>query len=358
MADTMFCQPGATNHTVFRGEKGKNVVNLQTCRWGTPKNEVIMTNQLESLRKITTVVADTGDIEAIKKYQPVDATTNPSLLLKAAQMEQYQGLVKQAVAWAKTQSSDQAQQIIDAGDKLSVLIGSEIVNIVPGRISTEVDARLSFDTEASIEKAHKLISLYAAAGVTKDRILIKLASTWEGIRAAEVLEKEGINCNLTLLFSFAQARACAEAGAFLISPFVGRILDWYKASTGKSDYAASEDPGVKSVTEIYKFYKDHGYPTVVMGASFRNTGEIIELAGCDRLTISPQLLEELSQTPSELAVKLQDKGATKTPGTKLTEAQFRWDMNQDAMATEKLSEGIRNFAADQVKLETMLHSFL
>ena len=317
-----------------------------------------MTNQLESLRKITTVVADTGDIEAIKKYQPVDATTNPSLLLKAAQMEQYQGLVKRAVAWAKTQSSDKAQQIIDAGDKLSVLIGSEIVNIVPGRISTEVDARLSFDTQASIEKAHKLIGLYAEAGVTKDRILIKLASTWEGIRAAEVLEKEGINCNLTLLFSFAQARACAEAGAFLISPFVGRILDWYKASTGKTEYAANEDPGVKSVTEIYKFYKEHGYKTVVMGASFRNTGEIIELAGCDRLTISPQLLEELSQTPSELVVKLQDKGATKTPGAALTEAKFRWDMNQDAMATEKLSEGIRNFAADQDKLETMLASFL
>jgi transaldolase len=317
-----------------------------------------MTNQLESLRKITTVVADTGDIEAIKKYQPVDATTNPSLLLKAAQMEQYQGLVKSAVAWAKTQSSKQAQQIIDAGDKLSVLIGSEIVNIVPGRISTEVDARLSFDTQASIEKAHKLIALYAEAGVTKDRILIKLASTWEGIRAAEILEKEGINCNLTLLFSFAQARACAEAGAFLISPFVGRILDWYKASTGKTDYAASEDPGVISVTEIYKFYKDHGYPTVVMGASFRNTGEIIELAGCDRLTISPQLLEELSQTPSELVVKLQDKGASKTPGAKLSEGEFRWDMNQDAMATEKLSEGIRNFAADQDKLETMLASFL
>ena len=317
-----------------------------------------MASQLQALREITTVVADTGDIEAIRKYQPVDATTNPSLLLKAAEMEQYKPHLEQAVAWAKEQSADPAQQIIDAGDKLSVLIGTDIVNIVPGRISTEVDARLSFDTAASIEKAHKLIALYKKAGIEKDRILIKLASTWEGIRAAEQLEKEGINCNLTLLFSFAQARACAEAGAFLISPFVGRILDWYKKSTGKTDYSASEDPGVMSVTAIYKYYKEHGYKTVVMGASFRNIGEITELAGCDRLTISPGLLEELSQNNAPLPVKLQDNGATKTPGAVLDEAGFRWDMNQDAMATEKLSEGIRNFAADQVKLETKLKSYL
>lgn len=317
-----------------------------------------MSNQLQALREVTTVVADTGDIEAIKKYQPVDATTNPSLLLKAAEMPQYQSHLVSAVAWAKEQSSDAEQQIIDAGDKLSVTIGTDIVNIVPGRISTEVDARLSFDTAGSIEKAHKLIALYKEAGIDKSRILIKLASTWEGIRAAEVLEKEGINCNLTLLFGFAQAQACAEAGAFLISPFVGRILDWYKKSTGKTDYTSAEDPGVISVTKIYNYYKEHGYKTVVMGASFRNTGEITELAGCDRLTIGPGLLEELSQTDAPLPVKLKDSGATKTPGASLTEAQFRWEMNQDAMATEKLSEGIRNFAADQVKLEAMLRSYL
>lgn len=317
-----------------------------------------MTSQLQALREITTVVADTGDIEAIKKYQPVDATTNPSLLLKAAEMAQYQTHLENSVAWAKEQSNDPQQQIIDAGDKLSVTIGTDIVNIVPGRISTEVDARLSFDTQSSIEKAHKLIALYQEAGIDKSRILIKLASTWEGIKAAEQLEKEGINCNLTLLFSFAQARACAEAGAYLISPFVGRILDWYKASTGKTSYPASEDPGVQSVTQIYNYYKEHGYKTVVMGASFRNIGEITELAGCDRLTISPGLLEELSNTDAPLPVKLKDNGATKTAGQPLDEAAFRWEMNQDAMATEKLSEGIRNFAADQVKLETKLKSYL
>ncbi|MCF2947657.1 transaldolase [Paraglaciecola aquimarina] len=317
-----------------------------------------MSNQLQALRDITTVVADTGDIEAIKKYQPVDATTNPSLLLKAAEMPQYKSHLEAAVAWAKEQSSDPEQQIIDAGDKLSVTIGTDIVNIVPGRISTEVDARLSFDTAASIEKAHKLVALYKDAGIDKSRILIKLASTWEGIKAAEVLEKEGINCNLTLLFGFAQAQACAEVGAYLISPFVGRILDWYKAKTGKDSYAPAEDPGVVSVTKIYNYYKDHGYKTVVMGASFRNTDEITELAGCDRLTIGPGLLEDLSQASGELPVKLKDNGATKTPGAPLTEAQFRWEMNQDAMATEKLSEGIRNFAIDQVKLETLLKSYL
>lgn len=317
-----------------------------------------MTNQLASLREITTVVADTGDIEAIKKYQPVDATTNPSLLLKAAQMEQYKPLIDSAISWAKAQSENKAQQIIDAGDKLAVSIGREIVDIIPGRISTEVDARLSFDTKGSIDKAHKLIDLYKQAGVSEDRVLIKLASTWEGIRAAEQLEKEGINCNLTLLFSFAQARACAEAGVFLISPFVGRIMDWYKASTGKDSFLAHEDPGVLSVTKIYHYYKEHGYKTVVMGASFRNTGEITELAGCDRLTISPQLLEELSQTATAVETKLQDNGATKTPGEAMTESDFRWEHNQDAMATEKLGEGIRNFAADQDKLEIMLNSLL
>ncbi|GEA10737.1 transaldolase [Alteromonas sp. KUL49] len=313
-----------------------------------------MSNQLASLREITTVVADTGDIDAIKKYQPVDATTNPSLLLKAAGLPQYASLIDDAVSWAKSQSSDSEQQLTDAADKLAVAIGKEISGTIPGRISTEVDARLSFDKAATIEKAHRLVALYEAAGIDKSRILIKIASTWEGIQAAKELEEQGINCNLTLLFSFAQARACAEAGVYLISPFVGRILDWYKKATGKTEYAPEEDPGVVSVTSIYNYYKAHGYKTVVMGASFRNIGEIQALAGCDRLTISPQLLEELANEPGELEVKLVDEGATQAPGDKLTEAEFRWDMNQDAMATEKLSEGIRNFAADQDKLETLL----
>jgi transaldolase len=313
-----------------------------------------MSNQLASLRQITTVVADTGDIEAIKKYTPVDATTNPSLLLKAASMPQYSALIDQAIVYAKSQSEVESEQLAAAGDKLSVLIGQEILGVIPGRISTEVDARLSFNTQASLDKARQLIAMYQEAGIDKSRILIKIASTWEGIKAAEVLEKEGINCNLTLLFSFAQARACAEAGTFLISPFVGRILDWYKANTDETDYSGAKDPGVISVSNIYKYYKEHGYKTVVMGASFRNTGEIIELAGCDRLTISPQLLDELANTEGELAVKLADKGASKQPPTPLSEQAFRWEMNEDPMATAKLSEGIRNFAADQVKLESLL----
>ncbi|MDP5291605.1 transaldolase [Oceanimonas sp. CHS3-5] len=317
-----------------------------------------MANKLAQLRKLTTVVADTGDIDAIRKYQPEDATTNPSLILKAAQIPEYRPLLEDAVAWAKAQSQDAEQQLIDASDKLAVNIGCEILKIIPGRISTEVDARLSFDTEASIAKARRLIALYAEAGIGKERILIKLASTWEGIRAAEVLEQEGINCNLTLLFSFAQARACAEAGAYLISPFVGRILDWYKNNTDKKDYAPAEDPGVLSVTRIYDYYKAHGYHTVVMGASFRNTGEILELAGCDRLTIGPGLLEELSQADGEVVQKLQDKGVTETRPAPMTEAEFRWEQNQDAMATEKLAEGIRNFAIDQGKLEDMLKAMI
>ncbi|NMH59262.1 transaldolase [Alteromonas ponticola] len=313
-----------------------------------------MSNQLASLRDITTVVADTGDIEAIKKYQPVDATTNPSLLLKAASLPQYSSLIDDAVAWAKLQSKDDHQQLTDAADKLAVMIGKEISALIPGRISTEVDARLSFDTQATIDKAERLVQLYSDEGIDKSRILIKVASTWEGIRAAETLEQKGINCNLTLLFSFAQARACAEAGVFLISPFVGRILDWYKQNTDKKEYTAQEDPGVVSVAKIYDFYKANGYKTVVMGASFRNIGEIQALAGCDRLTISPQLLEELANQPGELEAVLKDNGATDVPGDKLTETAFRWEMNEDAMATEKLAEGIRNFTADQVKLEKML----
>lgn len=317
-----------------------------------------MANSLTQLRKLTTVVADTGDIEAIRKYQPEDATTNPSLILKAAQIPEYRPLLEDAVAWAKAQSDNPAQQLTDASDKLAVNIGCEILNIIPGRISTEVDARLSFDTEASIAKARRLVALYADAGISKERILIKLASTWEGIRAAEVLEKEGINCNLTLLFSFAQARACAEAGAYLISPFVGRILDWYKNNTDKKEYTAEEDPGVQSVTSIYNYYKTHGYSTVVMGASFRNTGEIIELAGCDRLTIGPNLLEELNNASVTVTAKLKDTGANEDRPAPMTEAEFRWEQNQDAMATEKLAEGIRNFAVDQGKLEDMLKAMI
>lgn len=321
-----------------------------------------MTNsssQLEQLKQMTTVVADTGDIEAIAKFHPQDATTNPSLLLKAAALPLYKNLLSDAVQWAKTQSSNAEQQVIDAADRLSVLIGLEILKTVPGRISTEVDARLSFDTEASIAKAHKLIAMYNKAGITNERILIKLAATWEGIKAAEQLEKEGINCNLTLLFSFAQARACAESGVYLISPFVGRILDWFKKDTGRTEYPSDEDPGVVSVTSIYNYYKSKGYNTVVMGASFRNTGEILALAGCDRLTISPQLMDELANnnTPIEQKLSINNNEVTKTE-TPLTEQEWRWEMNNDAMATEKLSEGIRNFAIDQVKLEKQLAQML
>lgn len=317
-----------------------------------------MTTQLDSLRSMTVVVADTGDIDAIKKYQPQDATTNPSLILSASALPQYAPLIDEAIAYAKAQSADKAQQLIDAEDKLAVNIGLEILKIVPGRISTEVDARLSYDTQATVEKARKLIALYNAAGISNDRILIKIASTWQGIRAAEILEKEGINCNLTLLFSEAQARACAEAGVYLISPFVGRILDWYKANTDKKEYAPAEDPGVISVTKIYNYYKEYGYKTVVMGASFRNVGEIIELAGCDRLTIAPALLKELQENTTPLVRKLDYKGEVKAKPQPLTEAEFYWQHNSDAMAVEKLAEGIRKFAVDQEKLEAMLSAKL
>ncbi|MBC3616202.1 transaldolase [Vibrio metschnikovii] len=312
-----------------------------------------MSNKLEQLRKLTTVVADTGEIDAIKKYQPEDATTNPSLILKAAQIAEYAPLIDAAIEYAKSQSSDKAQQIQDTCDMLAVNIGKEILKTIPGRISTEVDARLSYDTEGSVAKARQLIKMYNDAGIKNDRILIKLASTWEGIRAAEILEKEGINCNLTLLFSFAQARACAEAGVFLISPFVGRIMDWYKAKEGR-DFAPQEDPGVVSVSTIYNYYKEHGYNTVVMGASFRNIGEILELAGCDRLTIAPSLLAELEAAEGEVVVKLVDSKGTKARPAPMTHAEFLWEHNQDPMAVEKLAEGIRNFAVDQGKLEVMI----
>ena len=315
-----------------------------------------MTNQLDSLRELTVVVADTGDIDAIRQYKPEDATTNPSLILSAAALPQYAPLIDEAIAYGKQQSQDKAQQLVDAEDKLAVNIGLEILKLVPGRVSTEVDARLSYDTEATVAKARKLIALYEAAGINKNRILIKIASTWQGIRAAEILEKEGINCNLTLLFSEAQARACAEAGVYLISPFVGRILDWYKANTDKKEYAPAEDPGVISVTKIYNYYKQYGYKTVVMGASFRNVGEIIELAGCDRLTIAPPLLKTLHETPNAVVRKLAFQGEVQAKPQPLIEAEFYWQHNSDAMAVEKLAEGIRKFAVDQGKLEEMLLS--
>ena len=312
-----------------------------------------MKSQLAQLSEMTTVVADTGDIDEISKYTPEDATTNPSLILKASKIPQYQKFIDQAIAYGKKQSNNKDQQLTDSGDMLAVTIGLEILKVVPGRISTEVDARLSFDTQASIAKARKLIKLYNDAGIANDRILIKIASTWEGIRASEVLEKEGINCNLTLLFSFAQARACAEAGAFLISPFVGRIMDWYKAKEGRT-FAAAEDPGVLSVTDIYNYYKEHDYKTVVMGASFRGIGEILEIAGCDRLTIAPQLLQELEEAQGEVVRKLIPATEIKERPAAMTHAQFLWAHNQDPMAVEKLAEGIRNFAADQGILEEML----
>ena len=313
-----------------------------------------MKNQLDALRDMTTVVADTGDVDAIKKYQPYDATTNPSLILKAASLPQYQHLIDKSLSWAWAQTNKKARQIMYANDMLCVLIGKEISESVPGKVSTEVDARLSFDTLATIDKARQLIRLYEEEGVDKSRILIKMASTWEGIKAAEQLEQEGIHCNLTLLFSFAQARACAEANVYLISPFVGRILDWYKSYHNVTEYSPEDDPGVKSVTEIYNYYKVHGYKTVVMGASFRNIGEIQALAGCDRLTISPQLLEALTNCSDPLPRKLIDKEEHEVPPTPIDEATFRWQMNQNAMATEKLAEGIRNFSIDQQKLENML----
>ncbi len=311
---------------------------------------------LDQLRGMTVVVADTGDIEAIRKHQPQDATTNPSLIYKAAQMAEYRELVERALAFAKNETGDASLRIEAFLDRLAVAFGKEILDVVPGRVSTEVDARLSFDTAGSIQKAQRLIELYESVGVDRERVLIKVASTWEGIRAAEQLKQHGIRCNLTLLFSFAQAVACAEAGVQLISPFVGRIHDWYKNQRGVDTIAAVDDPGVHSVTKIYHYYKKFGYDTEVMGASFRNTGEIIELAGCDLLTISPDLLEQLDADDSGLARRL-DPGASKTQQIErvsLDEKAFRWMHNDDPMAVEKLAEGIRKFTADLIKLERHL----
>ncbi|EBA7036703.1 transaldolase [Salmonella enterica subsp. diarizonae] len=311
-------------------------------------------NQLDGIKQFTTVVADSGDIESIRHYQPQDATTNPSLLLKAAGLEQYGHLIEDAITWGKKHGGTQEQQVAAASDKLAVNFGAEILKSIPGRVSTEVDARLSFDKEKSIEKARHLVDLYQQQDIDKSRILIKLAATWEGIRAAEQLEKEGINCNLTLLFSFAQARACAEASVYLISPFVGRIYDWYQARSPLEPYVVEEDPGVKSVRNIYDYFKQHRYETIVMGASFRRTEQILALTGCDRLTISPNLLKELKEKEESVIRKLVPSSQMFHRPTPMTEAEFRWEHNQDAMAVEKLSEGIRLFAVDQRKLEDLL----
>ncbi len=314
-----------------------------------------MNSKLDQLKGMTLVVADTGDIEAIRKFEPEDATTNPSLLLKAAQLPHYQHLLKDARAASSSGDLSSSEQLAHCCDTLAVSIGCEILNIVPGRVSTEVDARLSFDRQATVERGKHLIGLYESAGIGRERILIKTASTWEGIQAAKQLEKDGINCNLTLLFGFSQAAACADAGVFLISPFVGRILDWYKANTDLVVNTADDDPGVQSVSQIYNYYKSHNYRTIVMGASFRNSGEIEALAGCDRLTISPQLLDELSSDSGALKQRLnRDLATSSLDRLHLIESDFRFDLNSDAMVTEKLAEGIRSFVADQVRLEDLL----
>lgn len=312
-----------------------------------------MTSKLDQLRSITTVVADTGDIDAVARLKPVDCTTNPTIVLKALGTPAFADAIKEAVSWGKKQGGDQDAVVAAVADRLAISVGAALAKLVPGRVSTEVDADLSFDTEASIAKAHGIIAAYKERGIERDRILIKLASTWEGIRAAQVLQSEGIDCNLTLLFSKAQAIACAEAKAFLISPFVGRILDWHKKATGQ-DYTAETDPGVVSVRGIYNYYKANGISTIVMGASFRNAGEIEALAGCDRLTISPALLEELDKDQGTLERKLSPDNITAEPLQSLDEKAFRWMLNEDAMATEKLSEGIRLFAKDLVALRSMV----
>jgi transaldolase len=310
-------------------------------------------NKLDQLRKLTKVVADTGDIDSIKAYTPIDATTNPSLLYKAAQMPQYAEHVESAIRWGQSKGSSEAEQVLHTLDKIAINFGSEILKIIPGRISTEVDARLSFDTEATVKRAEKIIAMYQEVSVPRDRVLIKIASTWEGIQAAKQLEKQSIHCNCTLMFSIAQAVASAEAGATLISPFVGRILDWYKKAEGVDGYPAHEDPGVKSVTEIYNYFKKHGHKTVVMGASFRNKDEILELAGCDLLTIAPTLMEELQNSDGDVPEKLSPDNSKSMDIQRIdvSESNFRWLMNNDAMATEKLADGIRGFTADTIKLE-------
>lgn len=312
-----------------------------------------MTSQLEQLKQHSLVVADTGDLDAIRRYQPQDATTNPSLLLKAFSLPGYQALIDEELSSVKALGGNREDQVKHAVDRLAVAMGSEISAVVPGRVSTEVAARLSFDTQASIAKAHELIELYDARGVSRERVLIKLASTWEGIRAAEVLERENIQCNLTLLFSDAQAQACFDAGVFLISPFVGRVTDWYKKETG-SDYTPENDPGVKFVQGVCERANQGGYETVVMGASFRTTGQVLALAGCPRLTISPALLEELDATEGDVSAQIQAGEGSGKAAEPLSEGAFRWGHNQDAMANDKLAEGIRRFHDDQLELESLI----
>lgn len=308
-----------------------------------------MTSKLDSLKQHTQIVADTGDIQAIRTLRPQDATTNPSLLLKASGQPEYHHLLDDAIG----QAARSANPVTEACDHFSVALGAEIIKLVPGRVSTEVDARLSFDRQATLDKARSLIERYESVGVTRDRVLIKIASTWEGIQAARELEQEGVQCNLTLLFSFAQAQACADAGVFLISPFVGRIYDWYKQRDGR-DFQGNDDPGVQSVARIYRYYKQHMYDTVVMGASFRNIGQIEALTGCDRLTISPALLTQLAEEQGDLNPSQLLSASCDDALEKLDEKSFRWHHNEDAMATEKLAEGIRTFAADQIKLEKVM----
>lgn len=313
-----------------------------------------MTNALETLKTMTTVVADTGDIQAIKQYTPTDATTNPSLIYAATQMPEYQYLVEDALAYGRKSASSKEARVIKAIDKLFVNFGFEILKIVPRFVSTEVDARLSFDTEKTVERARELVALYADVGIGKDRVLLKIASTWEGVQAAKILRKEGIHCNMTLLFGFCQAVACAQQQVYLISPFVGRILDWYKSKEPEGDFNAEDDPGVKSVRRIYNYYKKYDYPTLVMGASFRNAGEIKALAGCDLLTIGPKFLEELQNDHQTLLQVLSPQSAVENctdPKIDMDEKRFRWMLNEDAMATEKLAEGIRSFTVDTLKLE-------
>jgi len=314
-------------------------------------------NLLDQLKEHTVVVADTGDFESMRKYAPQDATTNPSLILKAVQQDSYRPLLDQAMREAATGSLTREEGIQAVADRILILFGKAILDIVPGRVSTEVDARLSFDREGTLAKARRLIELYEREGIDRERVLVKIASTWEGIRAADELEDEGIHCNLTLMFSLVQAVACAEAGVRLISPFVGRIYDWHRKATGQ-DYTGAEDPGVKSVWEIYQYYKKFGHATEVMGASFRNTGQILELAGCDLLTISPALLEELHGREGRLAVKLDPETARAADIERLDldEPSFRFLLNEDAMATEKTAEGIRRFAADMGKLEDLIRA--
>jgi len=353
--ETFFLSPGAENSRLLFPAHKATLMELNFLMSAT----LSATSQLDGLKKFTTVVSDTGDFEAIKKYSPQDATTNPTLIFKAVQLDEYKPLLKQVIADNKGSSlsgSDLTKKIID---DLLIAFGTKILEIVPGRVSTEVDARLSFDVEATLEKARYLIGLYEKKGISKERVLIKIASTWEGSQAAGILEKEGIHCNLTLMFSLPQAIACAEAKVTLISPFVGRIYDYYKKSTGK-EFQGAEDPGVQSVEKIYNYYKKFGYRTLVMGASFRNTGQILELAGSDLLTISPDLLEKLQSTEGAVERKLSPEIAKNQDIKKIdiNEKSFRWLLNEDPMATDKLAEGIRAFGADIVKLEDIINKSL